>query len=63
MGQTKKLLPSARTVSALVTANNDQSDATKTLAVMQWSQFVSHDLAHTPVRKMGWFLIIYFVKV
>nr|XP_050849210.1 peroxidase-like isoform X3 [Vespula vulgaris] len=52
MGQTKKPLPSARTVSALVTANNDQSDATKTLAVMQWSQFVSHDLAHTPVRKM-----------
>lgn len=52
MGQMKKALPSARAISASVTGVNDQSDPTKTLAVMQWSQFISHDLAHTPVRKM-----------
>ncbi|XP_047347771.1 peroxidase-like isoform X2 [Vespa velutina] len=52
VGQTKKPLPSARTISTSVAAYNGQSDPTKTLAVMQWGQFISHDLAHTPVRKM-----------
>ncbi|KAK2585039.1 hypothetical protein KPH14_008560 [Odynerus spinipes] len=52
IGQTKTALPSARIVSATMAEYNDQSDATKTLTVMQWSQFISHDLAYTPVRKM-----------
>ncbi|XP_011136255.1 peroxidase isoform X3 [Harpegnathos saltator] len=53
VGQTKKPLPSPRLVSAtLTTANDHQSDASRTLAVMEWSQFIAHDMAHTPVRKM-----------
>ncbi|XP_014616357.1 PREDICTED: peroxidase-like isoform X1 [Polistes canadensis] len=52
VGQTKKPLPSARTISASVVGYNGQSDITKTLAVMQWSQFISHDMIHTPVRRM-----------
>jgi hypothetical protein len=53
VGQTKKPLPSPRLVSAALTTANDQSDASRTLAVMEWSQFIAHDMAYTPVRKMG----------
>ncbi|KAL0125815.1 hypothetical protein PUN28_004701 [Cardiocondyla obscurior] len=52
IGHTKKPLPSPRLVSAALSASNDQSDASRTLAVMEWSQFIAHDIAHTPVRKM-----------
>lgn len=52
MGQTKKPLPGARVISTSVAGYNGQSDTKKTLAVMQWTQFISNDLAHTPVRKM-----------
>ncbi|XP_012227185.1 peroxidase isoform X3 [Linepithema humile] len=52
VGQTKKALPSPRLVSAALSIANDQSDASRTLAVMEWSQFIAHDLAYTPVRKM-----------
>ncbi|KMQ90863.1 peroxidase-like isoform x5 protein [Lasius niger] len=52
VGQTKKPLPSPRLVSAALSTANDQSDASRTLAVMEWSQFIAHDIAHTPVRKM-----------
>ncbi|XP_020300662.1 peroxidase-like isoform X2 [Pseudomyrmex gracilis] len=52
VGQTKQPLPSPRVVSAALSTANDQSDASRTLAVMEWSQFVAHDIAYTPVRKM-----------
>ncbi|XP_011161794.1 peroxidase isoform X1 [Solenopsis invicta] len=52
IGQTKKPLPSPRLVSTALSTANDQSDASRTLAVMEWSQFIAHDMAHTPVRKM-----------
>ncbi|XP_011344830.1 peroxidase-like isoform X2 [Ooceraea biroi] len=52
VGQTKKPLPSPRFVSAALSTANDQSDASRTLAMMEWSQFIAHDMAHTPVRKM-----------
>ncbi|XP_070162452.1 salivary peroxidase/catechol oxidase isoform X1 [Polyergus mexicanus] len=52
VGQTKKPLPSPRLVSAALSTANDQSDASRTLAVMEWSQFIAHDMAHTAVRKM-----------
>lgn len=52
IGQTKKSLPNARLVSTSLSVPNDQSDVTRTLAVMQWSQFIAHDLTQTPVRKM-----------
>ncbi|KAG7204449.1 hypothetical protein KM043_004884 [Ampulex compressa] len=52
IGRTRKPLPSARLVSSALSTSNDQWDVARTLAVMQWGQFISHDLAHTPVRKM-----------
>ncbi|XP_018392669.1 PREDICTED: peroxidase-like isoform X2 [Cyphomyrmex costatus] len=52
VGHSKKPLPSPRLVSATLSTANDQSDASRTLAVMEWSQFISHDMAYTPVRKM-----------
>lgn len=58
IGQTKKPLPSPRLVSAALSTANDQSDASRTLAVMEWSQFIAHDMAYTPVRKMGEFTCV-----
>lgn len=51
-----KHLPSPRAVSLAVSINDVQEiDSSKTLAVMQWAQFIAHDVSHTPVRKMGEF--------
>ncbi|XP_028168588.1 peroxidase-like isoform X1 [Ostrinia furnacalis] len=46
-----KALPSARTVSTKMAGNLDKPDDTKTIALAVWSQFIFHDLVHTPVRK------------
>lgn len=46
-------LPNPRAVSVALTKQNDRTEVSKTLAVMEWSQFVSHDISYTPVRKMG----------
>ncbi|KAM3967062.1 salivary peroxidase/catechol oxidase isoform 2-T2 [Aphomia sociella] len=46
-----KALPSARVVSTQLANNLDKPDDKKTIALAVWSQFVYHDLAHTPVRK------------
>ncbi|KAK7872169.1 hypothetical protein R5R35_001733 [Gryllus longicercus] len=48
----QNLLPSARVVSTKMAANADLPDNVKTLALMQWTQFVEHDLTHTPINKM-----------
>lgn len=53
MGHTKRPLPGARSVSVTLSTANEQSDVSRTLTVMQWAQFVAHDISHTPVRKMG----------
>lgn len=45
-------LPNPRLVSSRLSTPSDQSDVSRTLVVMQWSDFITHDLAHTPVRKM-----------
>ncbi|XP_050665220.1 peroxidase-like isoform X1 [Leptidea sinapis] len=44
-------LPSARLVSLRVTDNLDVPSNKKTMVLAVWSQFVYHDLVHTPVRK------------
>ena len=48
----KKHLPGARVVSTSLSHSSNQSDVSKTLSVMQWSEFIAHDLAHTPARQM-----------
>ncbi|XP_017883255.1 peroxidase-like isoform X2 [Ceratina calcarata] len=51
IGQTKKPLPGARSVSVALSTPNNQVDTSRTLAVMQWAQFIAHDISYTPVRK------------
>ncbi|XP_038220482.1 peroxidase-like [Zerene cesonia] len=46
-----KDLPSARLVSNKLAGNLDVPNEKKTIALAVWSQFVYHDLVHTPVRK------------
>ncbi|XP_045496325.1 peroxidase-like isoform X1 [Colias croceus] len=46
-----KELPSARLVSNKLASNLDVPNEKKTIALAVWSQFVYHDMVHTPVRK------------
>lgn len=46
-------LPSARLVSTTLCTNGNYEDTQMTLALMQWSQFIEHDLVHTATNKMG----------
>ena len=52
MGQMRKPLPGARSVSVALSTPNDQSDVSRTLTVVQWTQFIANDISHTPMRKM-----------
>ncbi|XP_071444826.1 peroxidase-like isoform X2 [Hetaerina americana] len=45
-------LPSARHISASLSPDSDRPDQVTTLSLMQWTQFVEHDLAHTPSATM-----------
>ncbi|XP_058794605.1 peroxidase-like isoform X2 [Phymastichus coffea] len=47
-------LPNPRAVSVALASQSDRTEVSKTLAVMEWSQFASHDISYTPVRKMIW---------
>ncbi|RZF43124.1 hypothetical protein LSTR_LSTR001302 [Laodelphax striatellus] len=44
-------LPSARIVSSQLAQDRDDPSANYTLMVMQWGQFLDHDLTHTPISK------------
>jgi len=48
-----KALPSPRYISTVMFRENDSVDSRKTLSLMQWTEFIEHDLAFTPVMKMG----------
>ena len=45
------LLPSARSVSNAIIADNDKPSRDFTLLLMQWGQFVDHDITFTPLTK------------
>nr|XP_045598565.1 peroxidase-like [Procambarus clarkii] len=46
-------LPSPRLVSSSIVGDMDRPSHDLTLSVMQWGQFVNHDLAHTPINRLG----------
>nr|XP_033333242.1 peroxidase-like isoform X3 [Megalopta genalis] len=52
MGQARKPLPGARSVTVALSGTDDRSDVSRTLMAMQWGQFVANDISYTPVRKM-----------
>lgn len=49
----KHALPSARVISNSLDEGTDVADEKITLAVMQWTQFFGHDLAHTATSRMS----------
>ena len=44
-------LPSARLVSSRLAQESDRPSENLTLLVMQWGQFLDHDLTHTPISR------------
>lgn len=50
--QRRHNLPSARDVSSKLIKHIDNPDQKRTMMVAQWTQFVSHDMAHTVSSKM-----------
>ena len=51
------LVPSARSVSNAIISDNDNPSQGFTLLLMQWGQFVDHDITFTPLTK-GTIIII-----
>lgn len=49
----KFALPSPRLISTSLCRHRNNIDNELTLSVMQWSQFIEHDLAHTATSKMS----------
>ncbi|CAL4168788.1 unnamed protein product, partial [Meganyctiphanes norvegica] len=46
-------LPLARSLSTKLLIDKDQSDQSYTLSVMQWGQFIDHDLSFTPLSEIA----------
>ncbi|XP_076063497.1 salivary peroxidase/catechol oxidase-like [Oratosquilla oratoria] len=46
-------LPSARAVSVSTVIDVDQPYPDVTLSIMQWGQFIDHDLTHSPIFRFG----------
>jgi peroxidase len=44
-------LPSARMLSTALISHEDKPDTDYTLLLMQWGQFLDHDITHTPINK------------
>ena len=44
-------LPSARDVSAQVVRDRNSVYSNFTMLIMQWGQFLDHDITHTPISK------------
>ena len=53
VGHDGKPLPSPRSLSSATVVNRDDVYEDYTLFVMQWGQFLDHDLTHTPITKGG----------
>ena len=54
-------LPSSRQLSSALISHEDRPDNEFTLLLMQWGQFVDHDVTHTPLNK-GWFKYLFITN-
>jgi len=50
-GPRDRRLPSARVVSVATVADADDPSAELSLSVMQWGQFIDHDITHVPITR------------
>ena len=50
---TGSVLPSEREVASAVLVDRDDPDQHFTLSVMQWAQFIDHDLTHAPFSSLS----------
>ena len=50
---TGNFLPNERKISNTVLIDLDDPDPQFTLSVMQWGQFIDHDLTHAPFASFG----------
>lgn len=55
-------LPNVRDASNNILLDVDLPDSDFTLAVMQWAQFMDHDLTHAPFPDMGIVRLFHSVK-
>ena len=58
MGLRNSALPSARTVSQMLTKTIDKELIEKTLMLMQWGQFLDHDITLTPLTTCKLYYLI-----
>nr|XP_053631157.1 peroxidase-like [Cherax quadricarinatus] len=53
VSQTGADLPSARLVSTSIVSDMDKPSLHFTVSMMEWGQFIDHDLTHTPINRLG----------
>ena len=46
-----EFLPSPRLISGALISHDDRPNRDYTLLLMQWGQFIDHDITHTPINK------------
>ena len=46
-----EFLPSPRLISGALISHEDRPNRDYTLLLMQWGQFIDHDITHTPINK------------
>ena len=57
-----EFLPSPRLISGALISHEDRPNRDYTLLLMQWGQFIDHDITHTPINKGKWQLNFYFLR-
>ena len=51
VSESRSILPSPRAISEALIADLNRPSTDFTLMLMQWGQFIDHDITHTPLTK------------